>query len=243
MSKIDLGRNADGADILWLAQTSNKKTGNVPTAFIGKSKKEALASCKGCAQLKNRNCYAWFGTVSWALRAVLKVFKRDPQRYSFMNAVAKRAPTARMVRVAAIGDPARAKYRDLESSFELSKQLGLAFVGYTHFHKEPSSDRLKTMLMASCDSVAEADEAVKRGWRATAIVSHNFEGKRFTTPEGHTAVICPAQTKPKEITCNDCMLCDASRATRFQIIAFKDHGPKVRNQVRATVKKLPVLIR
>lgn len=240
MSKVDLSRNAEGADILWLAQTNNKKTGNVPTAFIGRSRTEALKSCRGCKQLKTRNCYAWFGTVSWALRNMLKVFKRDPQRYSFMNALANRAPTAKMVRVAAIGDPARAKFRDLESSFQLSNQLGLAYVGYTHFHKEPSSDRLKGMLMASCDSMEEADEAVKRGWRATTIVPFDFKEKRFTSPEGHTAVVCPAQTKPAEITCNDCLLCDASRKTRFQIIAFKDHGPKVRNQIRIA-KKLPVL--
>jgi hypothetical protein len=230
----------DGADILWLAQTKNTKTGNVPTAMIGKTRRESLQSCKGCSQLTNRNCYAWFGTVSWGLAHIQRAFKGDPQKYSFLNAIADRHPDARMVRVSAIGDPFRASFRDLQHSFELSKQLGLAFVGYTHFHLEKGAHRLKKMLMASCDSIEQADAAVQRGWRATAVVPYNFQGKRFTTPAGHTAVICPAQTMPKKITCNDCLLCDASRKTSFQIIAFRDHGPKVRNQIRQ-MKKLPVI--
>lgn len=241
MAKADLGRNSEGADILWLAQSNNRKTGNVPTAFIGKSETEARKSCRGCAQLKNKNCYAWFGTVGWGYQNVLKVFKRDPQRYSFMNALANRASTARMVRVSAIGDPARAKFRDLESAYLLSKQLKLAFVGYTHFHKEANATKLKKLLMASCDSMEDADDAVARGWRATTIVPYDFDKKRFETPAGNVAVVCPAQTKPGEITCNDCLLCDASRQTRFQVIAFKDHGPKVRNKVRQ-MKALPMVV-
>jgi hypothetical protein len=231
----------NGADILWLAQTTNRKTGNIPSAFIGRTRRESLQSCKGCAQLTTKNCYAWFGTMSWSLAHIQRALKGDPQKYSFLNAMADRDPGARMVRMGAIGDPARASFRDLQHSYELAKQLGLAFVGYTHFHQEKGNHRLKKMLMASCDSVEQADAAVKKGWRATAVVPYNFQGKRFTTPAGHTAVICPAQSLPEEITCNDCLLCDASRQTPFQIIAFRDHGPKVRNQVRQ-MKKLPVVV-
>lgn len=227
----------DDFDVLWLAQTKNTKTGNVPTAFVGRTRRESLQSCKGCVQLKTKNCYAWFGTVSWGLAHIQKALKRDSQKYSFLNAMAGRHPSARMVRMAAIGDPFRAALRDIENSYQLAKQLGLAYVGYTHFHAEKGAYRLKKMLMASCDTIEDADAAVKRGWRATAVVPYNFEGKRFITPAGNTAVICPAQTKPKEITCNDCLLCDASRKTNFQIIAFRDHGPKTRNFIR---KKLPM---
>lgn len=227
--------------ILWLARTNNAKTGDTPTAFIGKTRKETLQSCKGCEQLTNKNCYAWFGTVGiWSLTHIHRAIKKDSQKYSLSNALAHRHPDARMVRVSAIGDPARANPRELFSAKELAKQLGLAFVGYTHFHKEKGAHRLKKLLMASCDTLEDADAAVKRGWRATAIVPYDFQGKRFITPAGHTAVICPAQSKPGEITCNDCLLCDASRRTTFQVIAFRDHGPKVRNQVRQ-MKKLPVL--
>jgi len=143
-----------------------------------------------------------------------------------------------MVRLAALGDPARANRKELFDSYKLIKDLGLAFIGYTHFYREPNAWRLRKILMASCDNITEADKAVKRGWRATAIVPYTTKGKRFLTPAGHHAVICPAQTTPN-ITCDDCLLCDASKQTRFDIVAFKDHGPKVRNQIRKS-KQLPI---
>jgi len=228
------------AEILWLARTTNTKTGDVPTAYIGKTRHQALRSCKGCNLLKNKDCYAWFGTPALALNGILRAYQRDPGRYSFLNALAGRASTARMVRISAIGDPARAKRRELLNAWRLAKQLKLAFVGYTHFHQDPNNQKLKKILMASCDTTSDADDAVKRGWRATTIVPYNFVGKRFVTPAGNHAVICPAQTVDK-ITCNDCLLCDASKQSRFKIIAFKDHGPKVRNKIRA-MKKLPTTI-
>ena len=225
------------AEILWLARTSNVKTGDVPTAYVGKTRHQALRSCKGCKLLKNKDCYAWYGTPGWALNGIIKAYKRNPNRYSFLNAIANRAPSARMVRMSAIGDPARANRKSLLNAWKLAKQLKLAFVGYTHFHKDKTNSKLKSILMASCDTVDDADEAVSRGWRATAIVPYNFNDKRFVTPAGNHAVICPAQTKDN-ITCNDCLLCDASKNTRFSIVAFKDHGPKVRNKIRK-MKKLP----
>jgi len=225
------------AEILWLARTSNVKTGDVPTAYVGKTRHQALRSCKGCKLLKNKDCYAWYGTPGWALNGIIKSYKRNPSRYSFLNAIANRAPTARMVRMSAIGDPARADRKALFNAWKLAKQLKLAFVGYTHFHQEQDNSKLKSVLMASCDTVADADVAVSQGWRATAIVPYDFKGKRFITPAGNHAVICPAQSQ-ENITCNDCLLCDASKNTRFSVVAFKDHGPKVRNKIRA-MKKLP----
>lgn len=226
--------------ILWTAKTSNRKTGDVPTAYIGETKTKALRSCKGCNLLKNKDCYAWFGTVSWGFDGILSAYKKKPYKYSLAYALTNRNPKARMVRMAALGDPARANRKELLDSHKLATQLGLAFVGYTHFHREKGAWRYRKLLMASCDNIQEADNAVARGWRATAIVPYNTPTKRFVTPEGNHAVICPAQTNPGQITCNDCLLCDASRKTRFSIVAFKDHGPKVRNKVRKS-KTLPTV--
>jgi hypothetical protein len=228
------------AEILWLSRTSNRKTGDVPTAFIGKTVHQALRTCKGCNLLKQKDCYAWFGTVVWGFKHIIKAYKQSPHKYTFLYALANRAPTAKMIRIGAIGDPSRARKKDLLSAYKLAKQLGLAFVGYTHFHRDAEAWRLRKLLMASCDSITEADEAVARGWRATAIVPYDFEGKRFVTPAGNHAVICPAQSMPDKFTCNDCLLCDADKKTKFKIVAFKDHGPKVRNKVRS-LKKLPMV--
>jgi hypothetical protein len=227
------------AGVIWLNQTENAKTGNVPTLYVGTNKQEAWESCEGCALRDENRCYAWNGTVRMGQASLFRSYAADPKRYTFKAAMAKRSPNARMVRLGAIGDPARTNHRALKAHAAAIRKLGMAVVGYTHFHEDKANQGLKGTLMASCNDVAQADKAVARGWRATAIVPHDFEPKRFITPAGNQAIVCPAQTKPGEISCNSCRLCDASRDTPFKVIAFKDHGPQARMAKRAA-KKLPV---
>jgi len=225
--------------MLWTAKTRNSKTGNVPTAYIGESVKEAWNSCKGCALRDSHRCYAWNGMVNAGFRNILKAYKNNKKRYSLKNALEKLGPTVRMVRVGALGDPARASHATLRRNAQKIRFLGLAFIGYTHHWREVANSKLNSLLMASCETVEQADEAVKKGWRATTIVPWDHKGKRFITPAGNQALVCPAQTTAG-MTCNTCRLCDADRKTNFSVIAFKDHGPQVRNKIRAA-KKLPIV--
>ena len=41
--------------------SSNRKTGNVPTLWVGKTEEEAKESCSGCGLISK--CYAWSGAV------------------------------------------------------------------------------------------------------------------------------------------------------------------------------------
>lgn len=224
--------------LLWTAGTKNRKTGNVPTAYVGESVEEAWASCEGCALRDSKRCYAWNGTVAAGFWNILRGAKKSPAKYTFGNAMAA-LNGARMVRVGALGDPSRVNHRTLRSNARYVRKRGMAFVGYTHHHREARNANLKDLLMASCETIEQADEAVSRGWRATTIVSWDFKGKRFITPAGNQALVCPAQTTTN-ITCNDCRLCDASRDTPFKVIAFKDHGPQTRHLIRKA-KKLPTV--
>jgi hypothetical protein len=228
------------AELLWIGNAENPKTGNVPTAYIGTNKTEAWDSCEGCALRESKDCYAWFGSVRMGQASMFRGYALNPSRYTFKAAMANRSPSARMVRVGAIGDPARASHKTIKSIAKRVQALGMAFVGYTHHWREKRNSGLKLFLMASCDNIAQADEAVKAGWRATAIVPWNFAEKRFITPGGTQAIVCPAQTKPGEITCNACRLCDASRETPFRVIAFKSHGPKERKKIY-NARRLPTV--
>jgi hypothetical protein len=228
------------AKIIWTAETGNRKTGNIPTAYIGTTKEEAWASCEGCP-LRAKDCYAWHGSVRIGHTVALNGYKKNPAKYTFGNALRMRSKSARMVRVSAIGDPSEANHRTLHSNAKEVRKLGLAYIGYTHFHMRPKNEGLKSLFMASCGSIQEADDAVKRGWRATAVVPWDYAPKRSITPAGNTALVCPAQTTANAINCNDCLLCDASRKTNFDIILFRDHGPKARADARRA-KKLPVVV-
>jgi hypothetical protein len=170
--------------------------------------------------------------------ALLKGYVKNPSKYSFEEAMAKRSKSARMIRLGAIGDPARVNHSELKKFIAKARKEKLAVIGYTHHHREKVNEGLKKVLMASCDNMEQADEAVSRGWRATAVVPFDFVGKRFVTKAGNVGVVCPAQTAPESVTCNSCHLCDAARPTNFDIIAFRDHGPRARAAKR---RKLPVL--
>lgn len=217
--------------MLWVSRPENRKTGCVPTAYIGDSWETAYASCKGCALL-DKTCYAWNGAMMKGYSAVLKTYARDPARYDFYNAIVNRHRKAKMIRIGALGDPARADRVSLLTAVDFARREGLSVVGYTHhWRSEPRTGMLRKTLMASCNNLGETSEAIKLGWRPTVLLQWNHEGNTFKLPSGGKGVVCPAQTK-ENVTCNDCRMCDPNHpvweAGKIQAIGFVDHSPKAR---------------
>lgn len=222
---------------LWLAGSNNKKTGNVPTLWIGRTLQETGLSCVGCALAPrhlggDEDCYAW-GTPARALRSIQAAAARDPERYTVNKALSNSKRSAKMARLGAIGDPGRLPLDYLKRSIRKVRALGMDAVGYTHHWRELPS--LAGWLMASCDSLDEVDGALAEGWRVAVKVPWDFLGDegtgRFKTPGGAAGVICPAVKTDNDITCNDCRLCDGSKTG--PVIAFPDHGPKWRHKLRS----------
>jgi len=230
--------------LLWVRYPGNRKTDCVPTAYVGDSFANTRKSCEGCALLGD-GCYAWAAT-SRGFGAVLKGYKADPKRYSWKQAIDGRRKRAKMIRYGALGDPARADRREVLESSDYAREQGLSVIGYTHhWREEPVTGSLRNLFMASCNSVAESEEALQRGWTPAMIIPWNFEGKTFEMPGGKKGLVCPAQTRDT-VTCNDCRMCDVSHpvwsAGKIAGIGFKDHGPKVRPLIKARKgKALPVV--
>jgi hypothetical protein len=226
-----------GISGLWLGTTKNKKTGNVPTLWVGATREESLDSCGSCPLLKRNapdnkaRCYAQHGSPSFAHAAMVKCASKGKD-YSFARAILSRAASARMVRFGAIGDPAAIDPDILLRWIDGSRKLGLDVVGYTHQWREDAHQWLSEHFMASCDSLDEVDEAERMGWRATVVVRPDFTKGR--THDGTKAVVvCPAiaaERKGRKVTCNDCRMCDPSKPG--PVIAFPDHGPTARNKGR-----------
>ena len=223
---------------LWLSGSSNKKTGNVPTLWIGRTKKETMGSCFGCplAGVDNGgdgSCYAVHGSPSWAIASIQEAAALDPERYTVNKALSESKRSAKMARLGAIGDPGRLPLDYLKRSIRKVRALGMDAVGYTHHWRDLPS--LAGWLMASCDSLDEVDGALAEGWRVAVKVPWNFLGDegtgRFKTAGGAPGVICPAVKTDGDITCNDCRLCDGSKPG--PVIAFPDHGPKWRHKLRS----------
>lgn len=206
--------------MLWTARSNNKKTGDIPTGWVGEKKEETAASCKGCQMFKNTpnekySCYAWRGMVHTGLNRVQTTAAARPDDYSLKVALAKRAKTAKAVRLGSIGDPGAIPIKLMRSYAKYIRSQGLSILCYTHRWRKLSAAWYK-LSMASCDTVEQVDEAASKGWRTTVIVPSSFINvKRFKTPQGRDVVIYPAMRAAhlgvKAITCNECRLCDASR--------------------------------
>jgi hypothetical protein len=213
---------------LYTATTSNRKTGNVPTMAIGRTRQESKDSCKGCSLLDSGDCYAQYGTVAIGHSSTVKGYEKKPERYSLKRALSNRLASAKMVRIGSIGDPGALPGGYLADVLDAITGEGLDPVGYTH-HWRGRPD-LAGLLMASCETLQEADQAVRAGFRAAAVVPWDWAKQRFKTPDGNPAVICPAILEPDVVTCNNCRLCNGAKAG--PVVVFPDHGPKVQHLIR-----------
>lgn len=214
--------------ILWASQTQNRKTGNMPTGLVGATPAETRRSCRGCALL-DAGCYAWSGTVGWHMAATQEKARVDPHQVTLEQALGQRLVSARAARLGSIGDPGRLPYARAKAIQEQLDAAGLALLAYTHFWKKrggysAAPQRNKEIMMASCDSIAEADEAIDRGWKAAAIGRHHEPGPVVKTPRGRRLLLCPAQSTHNQTQCNECLLCDPRRLVRYDGIVFRAHG-------------------
>lgn len=215
---------------MWTGTTTNTKTGDVPTLWVGSTREESKASCKGCPLLESKQCYAQFGTPSIGHGSMIRAAKKG-KRYTLKAALQASKRSAKMARFGAIGDPAALPMEYLRKAIKAVRSVGLDPVGYTHHWR--SKPELAGVFMASCDSLEDCDDAIAMGYRATVVLPWDHTGK-FTTPQGATGIVCPAMTaeeKGASVTCNECRLCDGSKAG--PVIGFPNHGPKDAHKRRA----------
>jgi len=232
------------ADLVVVARSRNAKTGDVPTVWVGRSLEESRASCAGCALLASGDCYAQYGSPSFAISSARRAATRSKswRKYTIHRALRDRATNARFVRFSALGDVARAEKRQVIEALDATRKAGLAVVGYTHFHREARARYLRGVLMASVSGESEARDANARGWRAAVFMPQGTTGTIRNGDGSIFAVECPAIAAArygKTFTCNDCAasrrgaLCDAS--IDAPNVYFADHGPSTRARRKLTV--------
>lgn len=225
----------DTVESLWIPTTTNRKTGNIPTSYIGRTLEDVRRSCEAadCKLLENKQCYAWFGTPRAAYASLEKADERGKD-HSLRTAIKQAVRSARFLRVGALGDPCLLPPDELAETYDTARSEGFRGVlAYTHGWKE-AGQHLCGLAMASCDSLEEADEALDEGWRTTAILPWDSAHDGNITPAGRNVAVCAAQIK-RGVNCNTCGLCDA-QARGPPIIGFLDHGPQARAARRRTTK-------
>ena len=236
---------ADAA--MWTGTSNNRKTGDVPTLAIGRTREQSLDSCEGCRMRPkerggNGECYSQNGGLvtkghGSMIRAADRWDKLTPEEqaaiplkkrrdYSLKTALQQSTRSAKMARFGSIGDPGALPLDYITKAIAAVRKAGLDPVGYTHHWRD--KPELAGVFMASCDDLSEVDDALSQGFRAAVVLPWDHEGK-FTTPGGAKGIVCPAMVK-QGLTCNDCRLCDGSK--RGPVIGFPNHGKHVQHLLR-----------
>ncbi len=117
-----------------------------------------------------------------------------------------------IVRLGTYGDPAAAPAEMWQRLVLLSR----GHTGYTHqWRKAPA---LRTLCMASADSVADAQEAQAQGWR-TFRVAMPCDAPRLALE-----AVCPASAEAgRKLTCATCLACAGADGRRGSIV-IQAHG-------------------
>lgn len=227
-----MGPQVPATAAMWTGTTTNTKTGDIPTLWIGQTREESPASCKGCPLLESKDCYAQFGSPRMGHYGMIRASGKGKD-YSLRNALQTAKRSAKMARFGAIGDPGALPKAYLSKAIKAVRSIGLDVVGYTHHWRV--KPHLAGVFMASCDDVSEVDAALDAGFRAAVVLPWNHEGK-FTTPNGAKGIVCPAMVSDR-VTCNTCRLCDGSKPG--PVIGFPNHGPSDSHKRRAAKAAKP----
>lgn len=222
--------------MLWVAQSKNTKTGNIPQGYVGATRHETEASCDGCP-MRHKGCYYWNGMPVAAHSTMQRVNAKNetPGRYSLAAAIKKSVRSARFVRGAVGGDPCAFPRKTVQSWTDTIKANGFqGLILYTHFAKTKGAT-LKGLALASTHSLKESDELMSDGWSVAYVAPFRtpdskrktlqhvpvWSGERITTPDGRIATVCPAQYK-RGVNCNTCGLC-SNHHKSSRLIAFLQH--------------------
>jgi hypothetical protein len=117
----------------------------------------------------------------------------------------------RFVRFGAYGDPVAAPY-DLWEHLWL---ISAGHTGYTHQAADKRFSRFANLLMASCQSPAEARAMQAAGWRT-------FRMGLAAEPIKGLDILCPAG---RGVQCKDCGLCKGNQR-QARSIYIQGHGGK-----------------
>lgn len=212
----------DGAPIVAIATmgSGNAKTGNMVQTWILPDngimphvnvKNGDDASVCGDCKHRPSNGGACYVRVFQGPRSVYAAYLRG--RYVNDDGyLAQTAVYGRALRIGSYGDPAAVP-------FEVWDRLirnAASHTGYTHQWR--SAEQLKGIVMASCDTPEERNEAQARGWRTfTVRMDSDALAPREST--------CPASDEAgKKTDCATCGACNGAGTGRKGSIAIIAHG-------------------
>jgi hypothetical protein len=179
-------------------------------------------------------CYAAHGRTAAALPAMFRSLPRYPR---ITPRVAAMRLTGQRLRIGAYGDPAAVPV----SVWSTLLTHTAGHTGYTH-----APDRaplLKPIVMASCESEAEAERLQAQGWRTYRMRQVDAQGRPEPLLPGELK--CPKTHEGGQRTaCAWCLGCDGTEGKIAKSYAAIDHSSTAMRRRRASGDlALPVTLR
>lgn len=229
----------DGQPIVAIATgfrrpSSNQKTGNLLQSWILRSDVNPVqaihtgrdASVCGSCPLRGllerqqrrivnrrRACYV---AIHQAPLSVYQAYRRG--RYEPFDVGQHLALfQGRMLRLGSYGEPVAAPY----SVWSPLLRVARGWTGYTHAWRQGRFWRFRRFLMASCETLADAEQARSRGWRTFRSAA---QGEHPARGEFH----CPASAeKGHRLTCEACGACDGANGSpnRASVLIWAHGSP------------------
>ena len=216
----------DGAPIVVVATYSdrNSKTGTMVQTYILRADQAPLDAIRAgddesiCGDCVHRpalggSCYV---DVSKSVTSVFSAWVRGSY-HLLAPAAAADMVAGRMVRMGAYGDPAAIP----ASIWKRLLRRAAGRTGYTHQWRRAYAQGLRSMAMASVDTVPERDVARALGWRT-------FRVRTADQALGAREIVCPASDEGgKRRQCITCRACDgAERGSVQASVAIVVHGAR-----------------
>lgn len=204
--------------------SDNSKTGKVSATYVSQK------SCwEGCP-LINNGCYAehdFTGFTTRRINAEVEANSIDAIDLAINEANGIDSLSGQLpLRLHVVGDCKTRKTASIVSSAagRYAARFGQKVWSYTHVWRSVTRAAWQSVsILASCESVKDAQKAMKRGYAAAVVFS---DASQIPAPTAEMRVIhCPQQTK-KTANCTTCKLCwnaDRLLANRI-VIGFTVHG-------------------
>lgn len=211
----------DGAPLVVVATTGSKnsKTGDMLQTWIIRADVEPHAAIKSgqdvsvCGTCPHRGDGTGRGRTCYVLvhNAPLSIY-RAYKRGSYSKVDAREAGRGRVVRLGSYGDPLAVPldvWREL-----VSESTG--HTGYTHLWQAGLATAAEAgeLVMASADSVEQAEQATAAGWRY-------FRTRDIGEAVPATEIDCPSE---RGIECADCGLCSGTTRKGARSVSIELHG-------------------
>lgn len=203
-------------------KSGNQKTGTMPVSTSHRG------TCPDACPFKSKGCYAKSGPLAFHWSKVT-AGERGGEWMEFLSKV-REIPVGALWRHNQAGDLVGKNNRINAVALRSLTLANKGKRGYSYTHYPLTTANIKALRAAndngftvnvSTNHIGEVDKAMESGLPVVTVLPFGTEGRIITTEGGNKVLVCPA-TLGREITCQNCGLCQ--KRDRSFAIGFIAHG-------------------